>query len=715
MTRDRVRRILALAAPHWVVAVLLIAGFAVVAGAFDGGRAAWWGGLVAIVLAVAIALDARDRLAGRRSTHPFFAVEGPLLWVVGLYAAVRAVGPYGPHLTPLMAALVGWLWATFPRPVAVRALVAAGLLELGLTLAGRQEFPFLLLHGLIYGGVAWGLTRFAHSEAFRKQVEKTQARAEAEARKDDRRREFGLSTDQAPVLTALPAAAAVGERPTVGSFALDHLDRAFTLEVEILQQALGLLGAVVLWHDPQASQLRLRAHAGEGPWSTAPFAEGTGVPGSVLRDAAEVAVAPLLPGGGVLPYRSGDTSAVGAALAVAIPGEGKPLGVLCVDRARTDRFSEVERAVVRAAARKIGFDVEVGQRLKQVDTEYSAIERICVGLQALNSALSMAESAAAALAAISTLVRPDLAVLSLVQGNLHRVVRAEGLGADVLADLQFAADEGLVGRAVTLARPLPVGGIWRGQQGVFVAKDHLEGMHSLLVIPLLHLVKGEGTPIGALTVAARREGAFSARPQQMLELIANQVAVKLDLARAHEQIREQASIDGLTGLANHRVFQQAFDNMLVRATRQKSPLCMVLLDIDHFKQLNDTCGHPFGDGVLRSVAQVLGAAVRKVDLAARYGGEEFALLLEGSDLEGGRRLAERIRAEVESLSFEHRAAEGDAPRVVRVSLSAGIAVFPADGGTKAELIDRADKALYQAKERGRNRAVAWADLVPPTA
>ena len=697
-------RVRALLAPHWVVGVILLAGFSVVAGGFDGGRAAWWGGLVAILLAVTVAVDARDRLAKRRSRRPLFALEGPLLWLVGTYALVRAFGEYGAHLTPLIAALLGGLWALAPRPTAVKIMVAAGVLELGLTFAGRQEVPLLLLHGLTYAGAAWGLSQFARLEVFRRQVARDQARAEEHADRKERQREFGLTTDQAPALTALPSP---GEaRPTVGSFALDHLERAFTLEAELLQQALGLTGAVVLWHDAQANTFAVRGVAGEGPWTMAPFSDGIGLPGSVLRDGNEVAVAPLLPGAGGLPYRSGDTSLVGAALAVALPGGGdKPLGVLCIDRARSDRFTDGERQAVRLAARKLALDVEVSQRLKQVDTENTTVGRINQGLQALNGALGLEQSAAAAVQAARTLVHADLVVLSGVKGDLHQVLRAEGQGAERLAGLQFTGEEGLVGRAVSHGRPLPVGGTWRGSQGVFTASDKLEDMRSLLILPLM---RGGASPVGALTVAARVEGAFATR-QHTLELIASQLAVKLDSAQAHERIQELASVDGLTGLANHRVFQQAFDNMLVRARRQKSPLGLVLLDIDQFKRLNDTHGHPFGDVVLKGVARVLGTAVRKVDLAARYGGEEFALLLEGSDLDGVRRLVERIRSEVETLRFEAPEGRGQ----VQVTLSAGLTAFPADGEGKAELIDRADKALYHAKEAGRNRAVAWAELAPP--
>ena len=697
----------ALLARWWVVGLVLVAGFGLVAGAFDPGGATWLGVPLFLALGAAAVLDGRVRLAGRTAPRPLFTLEGPLIWLLGAYVLTRAAGQFGPHLFPLVIGLVAWLVATFPRATWLKLVIVAVCVELGLTLAARQEFATFLIHGLVTAGAAYGLLRLSHAEAFRRRVEAEQAKAATESARQEKARGFGLLTTQAPSISSLPGLAEAGDRPTVGRMALDHLDRAFNLELDILRKALDLSAAIVLWHDRDRGVLSLRGYTGDGQVADGPYPDGAGIPGSVLRDGTEVAVAPVHAGAGGLPYRGPDPQGVGAVLAVAILPEdgGRPLGVLCIDRARPDRWTEAERGAVRTAARKLALDVAVWQRLKQTDTEATTIHRICAGLQTLNGALGIDQAASAALAAVRVLVHPDLAVVSTIRGGAHVVLRAEGDGAERLTGLHFAGDEGLVGKAIAHGRPLPVNGTWKGTQGVFTAADRLDTMRSLTILPL---TKGEGGPIGALTVASRAEGAFGDRQQEVLALIATQVAVKLDRAEAHEQIREMATTDGLTGLANHRVFQQAFDNMLTRAQRQASPLCLLLIDIDHFKRLNDTCGHPFGDVVLRGVARVQAAAVRKVDLAARYGGEEFALLVEGSGEDGGRRLAERIRSEVEGLRFDHERGP------VSVTLSVGIAAYPADGATKTELIDRADKALYHAKEAGRNQAVAWSDLAART-
>jgi two-component system cell cycle response regulator len=163
-----------------------------------------------------------------------------------------------------------------------------------------------------------------------------------------------------------------------------------------------------------------------------------------------------------------------------------------------------------------------------------------------------------------------------------------------------------------------------------------------------------------------------------------------------------ATTDGLTGLANHRIFQEELEKKLASATRFNKELSVVLCDLDHFKQVNDTHGHPVGDVVIKGLAETLKRnVVRDTDLAARYGGEEFVIVCEGTSTQGAVQLAERIRKDMEQQTFHTEQGE------FHVTLSMGVASYPSHAHTRENLVERADAALYMAKENGRNKVCTW--------
>ncbi|ALK96417.1 diguanylate cyclase [Massilia sp. WF1] len=178
-----------------------------------------------------------------------------------------------------------------------------------------------------------------------------------------------------------------------------------------------------------------------------------------------------------------------------------------------------------------------------------------------------------------------------------------------------------------------------------------------------------------------------------------------ELARANLELQKLAALDGLTGIANRRRFDEAIGVEWQRARRQPGPLSLLLCDVDRFKDYNDGLGHPAGDLCLKKVAAVLtGQLKRPADLAARYGGEEFAILLPDTDLAGALKLAEDCRRQLEQLALPHPTAAGGV-----VTMSIGVAsALPAEAGEVDALVAAADTALYEAKRGGRNRAVAAA-------
>jgi diguanylate cyclase (GGDEF)-like protein len=164
-----------------------------------------------------------------------------------------------------------------------------------------------------------------------------------------------------------------------------------------------------------------------------------------------------------------------------------------------------------------------------------------------------------------------------------------------------------------------------------------------------------------------------------------------------QQLHEQATRDPLTGLFNRRYLSETLERELARAGRAGLPLSVALLDVDHFKHLNDTYGHRAGDLVLQALARLLQSNSRHEDIPCRYGGEEFVLVLVGAPLAAAAQRAEAWRQAFEASAVEY---EGWS---LRGTVSLGVAAFPRHGATTDELLKAADRALYQAKARGRNQ------------
>jgi len=194
------------------------------------------------------------------------------------------------------------------------------------------------------------------------------------------------------------------------------------------------------------------------------------------------------------------------------------------------------------------------------------------------------------------------------------------------------------------------------------------------------------------------EGGLSPESSALAEWLASQASIALENARLHQVVREQAVTDELTGLVNRRRFVEALETEIARADRLGSPLAILFADLDDFKRINDRCGHPAGDEVLRTFADLLRRHLRGIDTAARMGGEEFAVLLPGTTMEGAVAVAERIRAGLEEREIMRKE--------VGFGLTTSIGVVQYGSGSSDGLIGRADAALYRATAEGKNRVIA---------
>lgn len=227
---------------------------------------------------------------------------------------------------------------------------------------------------------------------------------------------------------------------------------------------------------------------------------------------------------------------------------------------------------------------------------------------------------------------------------------------------------------------------------------------TILAVPLTYYEQ----VLGVLTLTHSERHAFSKRDVEMVHILVNQAAIGLSNARRYTQTKELSLMDELTGVFNYRYFESALDKYCMRADHQESAVTLLVLDIDHFKRINDSYGHQAGNEVLRSFAQLVKEQVRDGDIVCRYGGEEFAVILPGAGADVGMQIAERVRSAVESTAV-HLPPTGVATTLpVRLTVSVGAASFPEMADSPQSLLRNADRAMYVgSKQRGRNRVALY--------
>ena len=262
----------------------------------------------------------------------------------------------------------------------------------------------------------------------------------------------------------------------------------------------------------------------------------------------------------------------------------------------------------------------------------------------------------------------------------------------VPTQLRVPADVGIAGAVARSGRPV-LGRSGPGRGELLPAPGEPSGA-PVVAVPLT----GSGTVIGVLLLWDRDgDDEFTEDDLATLRTFTSQATVAVDNVMLHEEARRLSVTDGMTGLSNYRGFTVTIGKEIERAVRFERPLSLLLLDLDHFKLVNDVWGHPRGDAVLVELAHRVRAQVRDVDTLARYGGEEFVVVLPETDRVGAVQAAERICAAVRRRPFGE---DGEQP--IDVTLSLGIAVFPDHGTSSTVLLRRADEALYSAKRGGRD-------------
>jgi diguanylate cyclase (GGDEF)-like protein len=478
------------------------------------------------------------------------------------------------------------------------------------------------------------------------------------------------------------AARALGE--------ITDLERLLEQALAWAQRLLRCEQASFLFMDPQRGDLAVRAAAGYG--ERLPmilehrFALGHGLAGWVAEQRRAVRVGDVHVD---QRYVQGSPSAL-SNLGVPLVVRGELVGVAFAEASRKDAFDEDDERVLSLLGGLVALAVvgeRHGERLRQRLAQLNALYRI----SQIASDREDLSQVLKAMLAVTQEVIPEghVALLMLDPATRTLRVRAEHGYVAGVESLQIPLGKGVTGRCAQTGQAFVV-------NDVAAEPDYIRGVlgaKSEIAIPLL----AEGRVIGVLNAESQHPAAYTPDHVRTLSVIAQQAAVVLRSAQLYEEMRRLAATDALTGLWNRRHFLQQLEETLKRARRYREAFALVLLDVDHFKAVNDAHGHSAGDRVLEAVAGAMREWVRDTDTVARIGGDEFAALLLQTDAERARPVVERLRDAVQALVVH----EGDAR--LQLAVSAGVAVYPAHGADAEALLSRADGALYEAKRLGRNR------------
>jgi diguanylate cyclase (GGDEF)-like protein len=304
---------------------------------------------------------------------------------------------------------------------------------------------------------------------------------------------------------------------------------------------------------------------------------------------------------------------------------------------------------------------------------------------------------------IGTLVQYDAAMVSLIEGEAVRKIRHKANPQNTtnqkpIGDMQAnLLNVPILSTLIQTRRPYLIPDIQKDKRWQIVAVPGMQRIRSLICVP----IEIHGDVTGVINIVSATPDFFSPLHTERIMMFAGQAAVAIENAQLYEQAKHLSITDSLTGLFNMRYFLDFALLEFERVRRYSRTLSIAMMDIDHFKNINDVYGHSIGDFVLREITHRIKHTVRAADVVARYGGEEFVILMPETGMESARQMAERIRLVIEGSPVT------SADISIPVTVSLGIAEVNEGVLNFESLLRNADQALYAAKADGRNRVFAW--------
>ncbi len=667
-----------------VLAVFLLAGFFV-----PESRPLGWGHL-AWLSCWASLLVYRAWQAQSGGTDAKSAFELGVLIIVGAQALVQSRGGMQSDIYPLLFVAVAIVAAFAQGWAATGATVFAVLLNLGVARLAEQVTDGFRLAANAAFIVCFGALG---QVVLRAEIERVRrnAKLELEAQK------LKVRSDVRLFRLVAPSSDGLRDENRLVQASVEEVRQALYHALQLLHRTLGLHTCILLMPTDQPDQLEIaELVTNADDIADGPLCLGAGAVGAAVRRKLTTNLQQIRPGYRGICYYRGPTEAR-SFIAVPVLERGHLRAVLCADRLVDRAFTPEEEELLRDSTSYILRAFENERVFMALENSKREQEILYGASKAFSTAVTPDAVMEVALAAAAEIAHHDFAAITDYrrEERRHVVERAVGERAKEFQGLSFRDNHSLTAMVVKNRHYLPYRGEFDpNQQVLFTKRAKLKGMESLLVLPLV----AREEPIGTLIVAAKSAGAFgSSSIRETLRALANQLGIAWANARAVRQLEEMATTDGLTGCLNKRAFLEQMEQKLMAAQRFGRKLSLIVSDLDHFKTVNDTYGHAAGDRVLQELGGVLTRVKRETDLVARFGGEEFCVLCEETDARGARLLAERVRQELAEVEVQTDLGP------LKVTTSLGVATFPDHASNAEQLFAQGDKALYEAKRRGRDR------------
>jgi len=361
----------------------------------------------------------------------------------------------------------------------------------------------------------------------------------------------------------------------------------------------------------------------------------------------------------------------------------------------------------------VAIPIIIVTQLFKIYSELHHSHRQLKGLNKLSSSftseLNYEKTISSLQSAIRELLNYDFCYIFLTCGDKLKIISIEDHNGKMMdpkefEDFSMTIGEGLSGRVALYKKSEMVGSdadLYELEEEPYYIKNN----KSLLSVPMIW----HDQVIGVITLGSTVEYHFSKKDLTITKILASQAAVAIQNATRYQKTEEKSLMDELTGVHNYRAFDELIKDMVLEAEMKEEKLSLLMIDLDHFKKVNDRYGHSAGNVVLKEIAKLLKEYTRKEDIVARYGGEEFIVIIPNSDTIKAKAVAERIRSAIENVNIKIKNdLDKNEDLIINVTASIGVATYPDMAESPQDIIRHADRAMYiGSKQAGRNRVSVY--------